>query len=235
MNLRCLIVDDEPLSLDVLERFIAEVPGLQLAGRCQDAFEAMEVLHKSAVDLIFLDINMPRLSGLNMVKIDGQTFLRVVFTTAYPEFAVDGFELDVLDYLVKPIAFERFVKTISKAEAKLQRSFEVGVAEQDFVMIKSNKKLFRIALSAILYIQSMGDFLKVVTEDKTYISSETLRNMETQLPAKKFCRIHKSYIISVGAVQYIEGNQLKIGKEILPIGATYKDQLQKALDIGGVL
>jgi DNA-binding LytR/AlgR family response regulator len=234
MNLRCLIVDDEPLSLDVLERFIAEVPGLQLAGRCQDAFEATEVLHKSAVDLIFLDINMPRLSGLNMVK-SMDNLPEVVFTTAYPEFAVDGFELDVLDYLVKPIAFERFVKTISKAEAKLQRSFEVGVAEQDFVMIKSNKKLFRIALSAILYIQSMGDFLKVVTEDKTYISSETLRNMETQLPAKKFCRIHKSYIISVGAVQYIEGNQLKIGKEILPIGATYKDQLQKALDIGGVL
>jgi DNA-binding LytR/AlgR family response regulator len=234
MNLRCLIVDDEPLSLDVLERFIAEVPGLQLAGRCQDAFEAMEVLHKSAVDLIFLDINMPRLSGLNMVK-SMDNLPEVVFTTAYPEFAVDGFELDVLDYLVKPIAFERFVKTISKAEAKLQRSFEVGVAEQDFVMIKSNKKLFRIALSAILYIQSMGDFLKVVTEDKTYISSETLRIMETQLPAKKFCRIHKSYIISVGAVQYIEGNQLKIGKEILPIGATYKDQLQKALDIGGVL
>jgi DNA-binding LytR/AlgR family response regulator len=234
MNLRCLIVDDEPLSLDVLERFIAEVPGLQLAGRCQDAFEATEVLHKSAVDLIFLDINMPRLSGLNMVK-SMDNLPEVVFTTAYPEFAVDGFELDVLDYLVKPIAFERFVKTISKAEAKLQRSFEVGVAEQDFVMIKSNKKLFRIALSAILYIQSMGDFLKVVTEVKTYISSETLRNMETQLPAKKFCRIHKSYIISVGAVQYIEGNQLKIGKEILPIGATYKDQLQKALDIGGVL
>ena len=120
MSLKCLIVDDEPLSLDILEKYILDIPGLELAGRCMDAFDAMDQLKKNPVDLMFLDINMPKLSGINMVK-SMSNLPEVVFTTAYPEHAVEGFELDVLDYLVKPISFERFLKAIDKAQAKLQK------------------------------------------------------------------------------------------------------------------
>jgi DNA-binding LytR/AlgR family response regulator len=230
MTLKCLIVDDEPLSLDILEKFIGDIPDLELAGRCLDAFEAMKVLKVSDIDILFLDINMPKLSGINMVKSMGK-LPEVVFTTAYPEYAVEGFELEVLDYLVKPISFERFVKTINKARKKLESTASKPVTPAGFIMIKSNKKLYKVALTDLKYIQSMGDFVKVHTGEKVFISSETLKNISSQLPEKQFIRIHKSYIISLEAVKYIEGNQVKIDDEYLPIGLTYKEDLLRALDI----
>lgn len=230
MKLNCLIVDDEPLSLDVLEKYIQDIPELQLAGRCLDAFSALKMLKETEVDLLFLDINMPKLSGINMVKTMDQ-LPEVVFTTAYPEYAVEGFELEVLDYLVKPISFERFVKTINKAQKKFEGKASKGINHQDFIMVKSNKKLYKVPLHEIIYIQSMGDFVKIFTQEKTYISSDTLKNIAAQLPDQQFIRIHKSYVISLIAFKYIEGNQVKIGDDFLPIGLTYKDSLLKALDI----
>jgi DNA-binding LytR/AlgR family response regulator len=230
MKLNCLIVDDEPLSLDVLEKFIHDTPEIQLVGRCLDAFAAMKLLKETKVDILFLDINMPKLSGINMVK-SMDHLPEVVFTTAYPEFAVEGFELDVLDYLVKPISFERFIRTINKAQKKIESYTSKGMNLQDFIMVKSNKKLYKVPLFEIKYIQSMGDFVKIITNEKTYISSDTLKNIATQLPEKQFIRIHKSYIISLEAFKYIEGNQVKIGDEYLPIGITYKEDLLKSLDI----
>ena len=229
MSLKCLIVDDEPLSLDILEKYILDVPGLELVGRCMDAFAAMEQLKNTSVDLLFLDINMPKLSGISMVKsmID---LPEVIFTTAYPEYAVEGFELQVLDYLVKPISFERFLKAVNKAKVKRENDNENG-KNPSFIMIKSNKKLYKVAFSSIQYIRSMGDFIKIFTAEKVYISSDTLKNIETQLPKNQFVRIHKSYLISLNAVKYIEGNQVIISDEILPVGLTYKDTLLKALDI----
>lgn len=229
MSLKCLIVDDEPLSLDILEKYILDIPGLELAGRCMDAFEAMEQLKNNPVDLLFLDINMPKLSGINMVK-SMSNLPEVIFTTAYPEYAVEGFELEVLDYLVKPISFERFLKAINKAKAKLQDD-KAGVEKPTFIMVKSNKKLYKVAFSDIKYIQSMGDFIKIYTTEKVYISSDTMKNIEIQLPNNQFVRIHKSYLISLNAFKYIEGNQVIIGTETLPVGLTYKDTLLKALDI----
>lgn len=228
MSLKCLIVDDEPLSLDILEKYILDIPGLELAGRCMDAFDAMDQLKKTPVDLMFLDINMPKLSGINMVK-SMSNLPEVVFTTAYPEHAVEGFELDVLDYLVKPISFERFLKAIDKAQAKLQKDNN-GV-KSSFIMIKSNKKLYKVPFNKIKYIQSMGDFVKVFTHEKAYISSETLKNIVQLIPNSDFIRIHKSYIISINSIQYIEGNQVKIGEVNLPIGLTYKEKLLQILDI----
>lgn len=230
MKLNCLIVDDEPLSLDVLEKYIQDIPELQLAGRCLDAFAALKMLKETKVDLLFLDINMPKLSGINMVKTMDQ-LPEVVFTTAYPEYAVEGFELEVLDYLVKPISFERFVKTINKAQKKFEGNSSKGGNPQDFMMVKSNKKLYKVPLQEIIYIQSMGDFVKIFTQEKAYISSDTLKNIAAQLPDQQFIRIHKSYVISLMAFKYIEGNQVKIGDDYLPIGLTYKDSLLKALDI----
>ena len=227
--LKCLIVDDEPLSLDILEKYIQDIPGLELAGRCRDAFEAMRMIKETEIDLVFLDINMPKLSGINMVK-SMNSLPEIVFTTAYPEYAVEGFELEVLDYLVKPVSFERFVKTIGKAQKKLEAHQE-KIDAPSFIMVKSNKKLYKVLYKEIKYIQSMGDFVKIHTNEKVYISSDTLKNVEAQLPKALFVRIHKSYIISLGAFKYIEGNQVHIGDEFLPIGLTYKDTLLKVLDI----
>lgn len=230
MKLNCLIVDDEPLSLDVLEKYIQDIPVLQLTGRCLDAFSALKMLKETEVDLLFLDINMPKLSGINMVKTMDE-LPEVVFTTAYPEYAVEGFELEVLDYLVKPISFERFVKTINKAQKKFEANASRSMKPQDFMMVKSNKKLYKVSLQEIIYIQSMGDFVKIFTKEKVYISSDTLKNISAQLPDQQFIRIHKSYVISLIAFKYIEGNQVKIEDDYLPIGLTYKDRLLKALDI----
>ena len=227
--MKCLIVDDEPLSLDILEKYIADVPGLELAGRCLDAFDAMDKINTYQIDLVFLDINMPRLSGLNMVK-SMTSHPEIVFTTAYPEHAVEGFELDVLDYLVKPISFARFVKAIEKAKKKLS-AVKVKESSAAFMMVKSNKKLYKVPYSDISYIQSMGDFVKIHTTEKVYITSDTLKNIETQLPQKYFLRTHKSYIIALEAVKYLEGNQVILGSETLPIGLTFKETLLKALDI----
>jgi len=231
MILNCLIVDDEPLSLDVLEKYINDIPGLELVGRCLNAFEAMKKINESEIDLLFLDINMPKLSGINMVK-SMKNLPEVIFTTAYPEYAVEGFELEVMDYLVKPISFERFLKTIAKARNKFEnRHDEVSTNPQSFIMVKSNKKHYKLPYSEIKHIKSMGDFVKIHTTGKVYLSSDTLKNIETQLPKNQFVRIHKSYIISIEAFRYIEGNQVKIGEEFLPVGQTYKDALLKALDI----
>ena len=210
MIIKCLIVDDEPLSLDVLEKYIDDIPGLELAGRCLNAFKAMEKINELEIDLLFLDINMPKLSGINMVK-SMKNLPEVIFTTAYPEYAVEGFELEVLDYLVKPISFERFIKTIGKAQKKFENSHdEVGANYQSFIMVKSDKKHYKLPFSEIKYIKSMGDFVKIHTIGKVFISSDTLKNIETQLPNNQFVRIQKSYIISIEAFNYIEGNQVKI-------------------------
>jgi len=228
MTLHCLIVDDEPLSLDILEKYISNIPDLVLAGKCLDAFEAMHFLKQNEVDLMFLDINMPKLSGISLVK-SMDKLPELVFTTAYSEYAVEGFELEALDYLVKPISFERFLRTVNKAQNKLEGQSKYEMP--GFIMVKSNKKLYRIPYSDILYCQSMGDFIKIHTQDKTYVISDTLKNIVQQLPSKQFTRIHKSYVISLPAIKYLEGNQLKIKEEFLPIGLTYKEELLKILDI----
>ncbi len=229
MSLKCLIVDDEPLSLDILEKYIHDIPDIELAGRCLDAFEAMKMISEKQIDLVFLDINMPKLSGINMVR-SVESMPDVIFTTAYPEYAVEGFELDVLDYLVKPISFERFVKAVNKALKKLKPAPEQAV-DQSFLMVRVDKKMYKVLHSDILYVQSMGDFVKIHTQQKVYISGDTLKNIESQLPENRFVRIHKSYIISLDAFSFLEGNQIRIGETFLPVGQTYKNGLLRALDL----
>ncbi|NJN27847.1 MAG: response regulator transcription factor [Cyclobacteriaceae bacterium] len=180
------------------------------------------------IDLVFLDINMPRLSGINMVKSMNQ-LPQIIFTTAYPEYAVEGFELEVLDYLLKPVPFERFVKAIEKARKKLGNTSEGSAS---FIMIKSDKRHYKVAHADIAFIQSMGDFIKIYFADKVLISSETLKNIEGQLPAGQFLRIHKSYLVSLAAVRYLDGNQVVTDRGTLPIGLTFKEALMRALDLG---
>ena len=228
-SLTCMIVDDEPLSQEVLKTFIKETPMLNLKGVCFDALEAMDYLQKNAVDLIFLDINMPKLSGINFAK-SLEHAPMIIFTTAYAEYAVEGFELDAIDYLLKPISFERFLKAVNKA-LEYKKAWEVikkgkSGEDADFIMIKSDKKIYKINIEDILYIQSYGDYVKIITKGKTIIAPDTLKNME-QLLGQHFIRVHKSYLVAISAFQYVEGNQVKVSDQIIPIGQKFRDDFFK--------
>ena len=228
MRIKSIVVDDEPLSQDVIDTYLAGLPEFELVKKCSTAIEAIETLRQHTIDLIFLDVNMPVLSGINMLKSLASPPL-VIFTTAYPEHALDGFELNAVDYLVKPFSFERFMKAINKVR---QIKDSAGQPDQfltaapSFVAIRSEKKIHKVDYDDIAYFSSIGDYVKVFIRDgRMIISSETLKNIEKNLPSTNFVRVHKSYIVSLKAISYIEGNQLLIGQTSIPIGSTYKDQL----------
>lgn len=238
MKLKCLIVDDEPLAQDILVKYVRDCPSLELLKVCSDAFEAGEFIMSRTVDLIFLDINMPRLSGIRFVKTLNQPLL-IIFTTAYPEYAAEGFETDAVDYLVKPFSFERFLKAVNKA-AELAELRKRKVALQDtvpgqthkFILLRSDKKIFKINFEDILYFESTGDYIKVFCSDKKIIIHETFKNLINQLPVNQFIRIHKSYIVSVPKIRLIEGNQVDVAGQKIPIGLVFKEELLKRLNPG---
>jgi DNA-binding LytR/AlgR family response regulator len=228
-NISCLIVEDEPLSQDVLKKFIEDTPLLHLSGICSDALEALTFLQENPVDLIFLDINMPKLSGINFVRSLEHPPM-IIFTTAYAEYAVEGFELDAVDYLLKPIAFNRFLKAANKAieHKKAWKIIEKNHGENDnsvadYLMIKSDKKIYKIDFGNLLYLQSYGDYVKIFTKDKTIIASETLKNMEQYL-GDHCIRVHKSFLVAVHALKYVEGNQVKVHDRMIPIGKKYREE-----------
>ncbi|MFA9371997.1 MAG: LytR/AlgR family response regulator transcription factor [Labilibaculum antarcticum] len=224
MKLKCLIVDDEPLAQRVLEKYVSELPGLELIGKCSDAIEAMEVLQEKEVDLIFLDINMPRLSGINFLKTYKNPPM-VVITTAYTEYALESYELNVLDYLKKPFSFERFLQAVQKAEEKMKGVVEPQELEKDereFIFVKANKKTINISLDSILYVEALGDYVKIFTNDGHIVTYQSLKGIERLLPSHKFYRIHKSYIVSLSKIKSIEGNMVHLEKGTIPIGNNYK-------------
>jgi DNA-binding LytR/AlgR family response regulator len=230
-----LIIDDEPLAQRVIERFAENIPFLEIVQKCNSAIEALDFLHNRDVDLIFLDINMPRLSGMDFLKTLKNPPL-VIVTTAYAEFAVQGFELDVVDYLMKPFAFDRFYKAIQKAEelirGKNQRHFEIKESDKQddtFIFIKSSKKTYKVNLDDILYIEALGDYVKIYTIDKMIISYQSLKNIETLLPSGSFPRVHKSFIIALSRIDLIEGNHVKIRDRLIPIGTNFKNEFDKLI------
>jgi len=235
MKMKCLIIDDEPLAQRVIERYIENISFLEVTAKCNNAVEAIEVLHNNAIDLILLDINMPKLSGMDFLKTLKNPPL-VIITTAYAEFAIQGYELDVLDYLMKPFSFERFLKAIQKAE-EIRRSKDVPLhelsipdkQEEEFIFIKSSKKTYKVNLKEILYIEALGDYVKIYTSDKMIISYQSLKNIETLLPTKQFPRIHKSFIISLSKIDLIIGNQIKIKDRMIPIGTNFKSEFERLI------
>jgi DNA-binding LytR/AlgR family response regulator len=236
MKIRCLVIDDEPLAQRVIERYAEDLPFLEIVHRCENAMEALEVLKSGGIDLIFLDINMPKLTGIEFLRTLKHSPL-VIITTAYAEYAVQGYELNVLDYLMKPFSFERFVKAVQKARDILESRDGAGteishqkLSEGDFVFIKSSKKTYRVNFTDILYIEALGDYVKVYTTDKMIISYHSMKNLEKVLPAKSFPRIHKSFIISISRVEVIEGNQVKIRDRWIPIGTNYKTDFEKLIN-----
>ncbi len=235
MKVRCLIIDDEPLAQRVIERFLEDLPFMEVVGRCNQAIDAISLLNEKEVDLIFLDINMPKLSGLDLLRTLKNPPL-VIITTAYAEYAIQGFELNVVDYLMKPFSFERFLKAVQKAqEILLNRvSFPTEgstaeMTEDHFIFIKSSKKTYRVNLDEIFYIEALGDYVKIFTTDKMIVSYQSLKNIEHLLPVKSFPRIHKSFIVSLAKVELIEGNQVKIRDQYIPIGSNFKAEFDKLI------
>lgn len=242
MSLRCLIVDDEPLAHDVILKYLEDVPFLEKAGQCYRAAEAMEFLSRNMVDLMFLDIRMPRLSGLDLLRSLQQKPL-VIITSAYEEYALESFDLDVCDYLLKPFRFDRFLKAANRALAMHTLKQQAGTSfapvppstetEPAHIYIKSDKRFVQLQLDQIFYLESLGNYVKVWEDQRFLLTARTMTSFEEQLPGDQFIRIHKSYILNKKFVHYIEGNfvRLKNGKE-LPLGKNYKHAV-KGLMGGG--
>lgn len=216
--MRCVIIDDEPAARDILMQYVADTPELELVGVCKDALEARKVIKNKMPELIFLDVNMPRLTGIEFLK----TLIsppKVILTTAYSEYALEGYELDVIDYLLKPFSFERFLKAIDKAGERSPSS----KTNERFISIKADGKLYRINYDEILYAESQGDYITVYTREKKITYNQTLKDFCDQLPSQEFSRVHRSYVVSLSKINYLEGNLITIEKDKIPVGKAYKD------------
>lgn len=228
--MRVMIVDDEPLALDILETFIEKIPSLELVKRCQNAIEAFDALKTEEIDLMFLDIQMPQLTGIEFLKSLKNPPL-AIFTTAYPNYAIEGYELNVIDYLLKPISLERFMKAVNKAQNQyeLQRNEVqpvVGDADpSDFIFVKADKKLIKIKYDEITYIEGLKDYVIIRTTAGRVITLQTMKSLESKLPPNLFQRIHRSYIVALDKIDAIVGNMVEIEKKHLPIGKNYRDIL----------
>ncbi|MBK6483708.1 MAG: response regulator transcription factor [Chitinophagaceae bacterium] len=224
--LKCIIVDDEPLAQEVLENYIQRLSGeLNLIKKCSNALDAFESLHNERIDLLFLDIQMPVIDGLSFLK-SLKNPPSVILTTAYPNHALEGFELDVADYLLKPISFERFLKAVNKV-IELRKSAISGEGSTEYMFVKVDSKLVKVNYSDIIYIEGMKDYLKIFVKERPLVVHQTMKKIEDLLPRNKFVRVHKSYIVSIGAVNSIVGNFIEINGKEIPIGANYKEFLLK--------
>ncbi len=224
-------MDDEPMARDVIRRYVEKIPTLQLVGECGNAIDAMVFLHNEPADLIFLDIRMPHLSGTDFVK-SLRNIPKIIFTTAYKEYALDGFELDVVDYLLKPIRFDRFLRAVNKAFP--QKNTEVvtqPVADKKtglgFIYLKADRKMIKVMLDDILYIESARDYLKVFTQNSSIITRQTISSIEAMLSESEFVRIHRSYIVSIKKIDSFTHETVEIGKKELPIGKFYLNSFLK--------
>jgi len=220
-SLNCLIVDDEPSAQEVLKQYISDAPQLILAGCCDDALSASEFLKDQHADLVFLDINMPKLSGIGFLK-SHKELPPVILTTAYDDYALEGYELDVVDYLLKPFSFERFLKAIDKVKRTSPENDHDSV-----ITVKADRKSYRIPLSDIQYIESAGDYMTIHTTDRKLTTYETLKNLASKLPSHMFLRVHKSFIVALPVIDYLEGNSIKIGDAYIPIGTTYQETVKE--------
>lgn len=231
-NLNCIIADDEPIARKILENYCADIPYLKIVASCKNAFEVLEILQNNKVDLLFLDINMPKLSGLSLLK-TLQNKPEVIITTAYSEYAVEGFELSVTDYLLKPFSLERFLQAIFKVQKKLTLpKEEISIIKEETkksIFVKSDKKLIKLNLDDINHIEAFGNYLKIFT-DKMILVPQTLSSFLEKLP-NSFLRIHKSFIINFDKLKLIDGNRIVlINDSKLPIGKSYRKDVLKKID-----
>lgn len=236
MKTRCLIIDDEPLARELMKDHVSKLDDFELVGVCCNAMEALTALHNTKVDLMFLDIQMPQISGIEFLK-TLKNHPKVIFTTAYREYALDGFELDVVDYLLKPITFERFLKSINKYYHTKGDAVQVvdGKSGYDeaFIYVKENKMVKKILLKEIFYIEGYSEYVRIYIDDKRIVTKASLTELEKKLPQDKFLRIHKSYIVSVTQITAFSASVIEVKSKELPIGRNYKNGVMKALNYTG--
>lgn len=228
--LKVILVDDEPLALDVLEAHVSKIPDLEIVAKCNNALEANEALGSMDIDLMFLDIQMPQLTGIELLKSLSNPPM-VIFTTAYSDYALEGFELNVVDYLMKPISFDRFFKAVNKAidRFKSQSSELSFQGEEPFFFVKADKKLIKVNFDDILYIEGLKDYVIIKQNESRVITLQTMKSLQEKLPDSIFKRIHRSYIINVKQIKAIVGNMVEIiekgQSKHIPIGKNYRDEL----------
>jgi len=227
--INCIVVDDEPIAREGIIEYIRQIDYLNAVAQCKNAAEAAGLLQKKKIDLIFMDIQMPKLTGIEFVKALACPPL-IIFTTAYSEYALEGFELDVVDYLLKPISFARFLKAAEKAQNYVNaRNREVSIT-QDFFFIKCNGKIEKIIMADVVYIEAMANYVIIHTRQKKYITYLTFSGIEEQLPDHLFVRIHKSYIIAISAIQTIDGNDVITSSMRLPMSKNYRNEVMSKIE-----
>lgn len=246
MKISCMIVDDEPLARSLLTQYVAKVPSLELIQACSNPLEALDVLRESSIDLLLLDIQMPDLTGINLLKILPKKPL-VILTTAYSEYALEGYELDVIDYLLKPITLERFLKAIEKVIHRLttqnpiptvspngnpgpEKALAVTEPSQSFLFVKDGSKLVKVKLQEILYVEGLKDYVAIHTPNKKIVTLQRIKSLETQLPESHFIRIHNSYIVALEWIDAIFKEKVQIGSTLLPISDTYRKAFKAFID-----
>ncbi len=232
MTIRCIIIDDEPLAIKVIESHLAEFKNIELVNSFDNPLDAIQIIESGTIDVVFLDINMPGMSGLDFIKNSRHDY-HIIITTAYREYAVESFELDVLDYLVKPIPFNRFLKTINKLNQAVNqnqlKSGEYLINKDPFIFLKVDKKLVKILLKDILYIESLKDYIKVITTQGNYLVHKSLTGITEELPDSNFIRVHRSYTIAIDKIKSVEGNLIEIDSKRIPIGRNYVKHVKETI------
>ncbi|MEO7991873.1 MAG: LytTR family DNA-binding domain-containing protein [Chryseolinea sp.] len=229
-KLSCIIVDDEPIARKILQEFTEQVPFLDLIGKFENAMKAEEFLKSHQPDIIFLDIEMPKVSGLQMLKrITVESM--VIVTTAFPQYALDGYELDIIDYLLKPFALHRFLKAVQKAKDFYEMKNQSGNTQSSsYIFIKSEKRIEKVELSEILYAEVLGNYMTIYTDRKTIIAYLTMKSLESQLSPIDFIKIHQSFLVNRSKIESVEGNDLKVGNKSLPISRNYRESVTSLIN-----
>ncbi|MFI5220606.1 MAG: LytR/AlgR family response regulator transcription factor [Bacteroidia bacterium] len=231
-TIKCLVVDDEPPAREIIRRYVEQVPVLELAGECANALKAFALLQQQPVDLLFLDIRMPQLNGTEFLKALKNP-PKVIFTTAYSEYALEGYELDVVDYLMKPITFERFLKSVNKAcQHALVKTDSLITEERktdSFLYFRADRKMVKVMLHDILYIESMKDYVKVVTNNGTIITKQSISSVEAMLPEKEFIRTHRSFIVATRHIKSFTAELIELQNIEIPIGKLFRNEVMKTI------
>lgn len=226
--MKCIVVDDDPMARMLIEHYISQVEDLQLLASCSSAIEAANELKKQPTELLFLDVEMPEMTGLEFVEsLDKRP--QVILVSAKEEYAVEAFEIEVTDYLVKPVKYARFLKAVQRAQSRAQATKEVPAPENDYVFIKTDGRLVKLALAEIQWIEAQGDYVKIHTAKENYIVHGTIKGFGEKLPESAFSRVHRSYIVRIDQIVDIADASIVIGRAVIPIGASFKEALMKRL------
>ncbi|HEY8401905.1 MAG TPA: LytTR family DNA-binding domain-containing protein [Cytophagaceae bacterium] len=232
--MKCIAIDDEPIALSIIEKLCSQVPGLELAGTFVNPIEAMDVLQKESIDLIFLDIRMPDMTGFQFLNSLTHKPL-VILTTAYSQYGAESYEFDVVDYLLKPIALDRFVKAVNKAKQQLEIKYktlgELNV-QDNYIFVNSEYKLIKINIAEILFIEGLKDYIKIqlTTSEKPILTIMRIKTFEENLPSSDFIRVHRSFIVNIHKIDYIKKNRITIGKHEIPVGENYAESFFKLIE-----